>query len=157
LGANEGNSEIDLIIGDVGMRGSQISGVSYLPPTDRNGWVCLVEAKYLSDIASKTTYDPARNQMARVIETALTFQSAESSGCKYPDDVHFTLLTPHKFKSVNSFNSGSRLYAYKFREYQGNPQALLEDIEMAAVTKRTQRDWVYPDLKERVKKLSLHW
>src|SRR4051812_11611437 len=65
---NESNSEIDLILGDVGMRHG-ISGVHYLPPQDREGWVCFVEAKYLEDIASRTTHDPTRNQMARVIES----------------------------------------------------------------------------------------
>lgn len=156
-GANEGNSEIDLIVGDVGMRGRQVSGVHYLSPNERNGWVCLVEAKYLSDIAAKTTYDPARNQMARVIETALTFQSAGSSGAVYPQEVHFTLLTPHRFKSMNCTNGGSRLYAYKFREYQSNSRALLEDIEAAAVPRRVQRGWQYPDLQQRLERLSLHW
>lgn len=153
---NESNSEIDLILGDVGMRHG-ISGVHYLPPQNREGWVCLVEAKYLEDIASKTTYDPSRNQMARVIETALAFQVAQAGVTVLPDRVHFTLLTPHRFTIANVAGGGPRLYSYKFREYQQNPLALHDDIEAAAVPRRAGLDWQYPDLKERLEHLSLHW
>lgn len=153
---NESNSEIDLMLGDVGMRHG-ISGVHYLPPQDREGWVCFVEAKYLEDIASRTTHDPTRNQMARVIESALAFQADQSSTPVWPSQVHFTLLTPQRFTATNLVGGGSRLYAYKFREYQQNQSALYDDIEVAAVPRRAGASWQYPDLKKRVEVLSLHW
>jgi hypothetical protein len=134
-----------------------IAGVQYRPPQDRQGWVCMVEAKYHSDIASHTTYGPCRNQMARVIEAAVTFQSGGPSGPVYPHAVHFALLTPHRFMDANRAGGGPRLYAYKFREYKRDPQASFDYIETASVSRRNGAGWQLPDLQQRLERLSLHW
>ncbi len=63
-GRSERNSRIDLLVGDITNRGSTISGVKFnTAATSDGGWVCFVEAKWLSDIASKTTHDWGRNQL----------------------------------------------------------------------------------------------
>lgn len=166
FGKSERNSQIDLLIGDIKRRGSTISGVEYLPKTqnkdqeeNEDGWVCFVEAKWLSDIAIRTTHDWGRNQLARVIETALTFQG----NGQWPSHVHVTLLTPTIFSTAGE-GSASRLYAYKWREYVNedgniNPDAIRADINRSQVDPRTTtRGWTYPeDLDERLRCLSMHW
>lgn len=156
-GLSEGNTELDLSFGDMELRGG-ISGIRYEQPTARDGWFGTVEAKWLHDIAYKTTYDAERNQLARVIETALTFQHEH----RFPGRVHVTLLTPGRFFRPNRDVSGSRLYHYKFYEYklddEINEAAILHDIENAEIPIRTaMRDWAYPDLRARVSCLRLHW
>lgn len=156
-GLSEGNTELDLSCGDMDLRGG-ISGIRYELPVDRDGWLCAVEAKWLSDIAYQTTYDWERNQLVRVIETALTFQDAH----QFPSRVHVTLLTPAKFYRPNAAVSGSRLYHYKFYEYKAggavNEAAILNDIENAEIPARAASPvWAYPDIHQRLPSLRLHW
>jgi len=162
---SEGNSNIDLIVGSIEMRDGTTSGVQYHP----GGPVCLVEAKWKSDIAVYTSHDPHRNQLARVIETAVTLQYHHVSPKNQykpakpnpmPDDVYVTLLTPARFKA--SKYPWSRLYAYKFHEYDKNRGALIKDIErqdVFGVEKRMTKDWKYPEksIRSRLQKVHLCW
>ena len=76
-GKSERNSQIDLLVGDITKRSKTKGGVKYKSkPREDDGWACFVEAKWLSDIAVKTTHDWERNQLARAIETALTLAVA---------------------------------------------------------------------------------
>ena len=70
-------------------------------------WVCFCEMKWYSDISGKVTHDIHRNQLARVIENAIAFASAPL------DRAHVALVTPASFRA-----SRSRLYGYKFEEYE---------------------------------------
>ncbi|QDT33954.1 hypothetical protein [Thalassoglobus polymorphus] len=158
-GNSERNSQIDLILGDAAIRQGTVGGVQYCKrPHGEDGWVCFVEAKWLSDIAAKTTHDWGRNQFARVVETALTFQGDG----QFPSHVHVTLLTPRIFKTPRE-SSASRLYAYKWREYVNkdggiNRNAILADIDRSRVDPRTStKGWTYPKLGERIKTLTMSW
>jgi hypothetical protein len=161
-GLSERNSNIDLIAGHQRIRGETAAGVEYEKPESGLGWVCMTEAKWLYDIAGKTTHDFHRNQLARVIETALTFQRPGYPP-SYPDAVHVTLLTPARFKPPTGSDTGSRLYFYTFNEYQHPTDGLqvsriLADIDSAEVAHRIDNDgWLYPVIRERMRSLSLHW
>lgn len=161
-GWSEKHSRIDLILGDIEPRSGTTAGVEYCPPDARAGWICLVEAKWLSDIATKTRHDCRRNQLARVIETALTLQRHGLSTC-VPDQVHVTLLTPERFRTPTAAGQGSRLYFYKFWEYctpegQVRTDAVFADIDCAEIPARpSSRMWRYPDLGVALQKLRLHW
>jgi len=161
-GCSEGNTNVDLSCGSIATRGQTRSGLQYDGHPD--GRVCLVEAKWLSDIAGHTHHDFHRNQLARVIETALTLQHhdrtnapAGSKRGRWPGRVHVALLTPREFQP---YQGGSRFYAYKFREYDSDRMALLDDIGESELASRPsdQDGWQYPgDLMERIRDLSLHW
>jgi hypothetical protein len=162
-GKAESNTEIDLAVGDLEIRPGTETGIKFKAASGV-GRVCLVEAKWLSDIASKTKHDHSRNQLARVIETGLTFQN-QTAKPAFPEAVHVTLLTPSCFRVGAEF--GSRLYFYKFREYsaalkdQTDSQhlpSMLWDICQAEIPKReSSAAWRYPDLTERLPHLKLHW
>ncbi|WP_339683109.1 hypothetical protein [Gimesia maris] len=159
-GKSERNSQIDLLVGDITKRSKTKGGVKYKSkPREDDGWACFVEAKWLSDIAVKTTHDWERNQLARVIETALTFQGDG----QWPSRVYVTLLTPAIFKTPRE-SSASRLYAYKWWEYVNedgniNLEAIRTDIDRSRVAARTDtKGWTYPDdLDERLGHLSMNW
>jgi hypothetical protein len=115
----------------------------------------MVEAKWRHDLSYRTTHDLGRNQLARVIETALTFQNQKHRPA-FPEQVFVTLLTPAYFKAAR--NRGKRYYAYKFAEYEQDKAAIRRDVEDAAVRPRVQPGlWEYPDLAERLEALSLCW
>jgi hypothetical protein len=154
-GDSESNTELDLTAGDIGTRQNTKSGIEFKPignPT----WICMVEAKWLSDIACHTEHDFRRNQLARIIETALAFQNQDSSPA-FPSQVHVTLLTPDIFR-CDGKGSGSRFYFYKFREYFDKGELIIKDINLSPVEKRNQPgEWEYPDLSARLSCLHLHW
>lgn len=104
----EGNSYIDMALGALKRREKTQSGLAYSKGNGNE--VCFVEAKYLSDLSTKTEHSPIRNQMERVIENLLVLEDT----CDYPENVVFTLLTPRVFKK----EFGSRIYSYKYREYE---------------------------------------
>ena len=156
----EGNSNIDLACGALDGRGK--SGIQYHP----TGPVCLVEAKWNSDISGYTSHDPHRNQLARVIENAATLQhhaplteKQDAKGTKptgeLPDDVYVTLLTPSVFKQKAPF---SRLYAFKYWEYKLQRYQLFADIVHQATGPRKDKGWEYPkDILHRLEKVHLRW
>jgi len=152
----QGNTEIDLILGDIGNRNRNSSGIAF-KPNGNPSWVCMVEAKWLSDIACRTTQDLHWNQLIRVIEQALTFQSANGQ-TRCPDQVHVTLLTPATFRHDGE-PSGSRFYYYKYNEYKQYPYLVLTDLGRAAIEMRQDfAGWSTPeDLMSHLDKLRLHW
>ena len=75
------------------------------------------EIKFTSDISYDTTFNPSRNQIARLIDVGLEVN--EHNG----KEVLVILSTPRRF-----FEKKSRLYYYKINEYT-NPERIKEDIE----------------------------
>lgn len=99
----EGNSRIDIAIGDIAVRpkgnkGDKLQvGIEY--NGEKGGSVCFVEAKLDSDIACSTGYRFYRNQLLRIIENLAVFHKQDEKGKTiYPKTMHFTLMTP---KCVN--------------------------------------------------------
>lgn len=146
-GNSEGNTKLDLAFGHIMRREPTANGITY-DPQQEGFWVCFVEAKCLSDCSTTVSYDPLRNQLARVIENLLCFQ-AEG---KFPERIFFTLLTPRIFlKSPNA-----RLYGYKMREYEDH-EKILADIEQCRIPRREDSGYSYPDLRGRLKALRINW
>ena len=155
-GGSEGNSNIDLVTGSLEIRDGTKSGVQYRP----SGPICLVEAKWKSDIAGYTSHDPQRNQLARVIETAATLQHHVGTQVdlaeRFPDEVYVTLLTPRIFRVDRT--PASRFYAYKYLEYSWNPSALVHDVDHSKIERRPSGDWIYPtDIEQRLRDVTLRW
>ncbi len=151
----EYNSHIDLATGDIALRPDKAGGIQFaLRPAGEPSWIAFVEAKLYSDMASRTTHDPTRNQLVRVIETALTFCGLETRTTTrvtaVPDAVHVVLLTPRLFRD----HPRTRFYGCKFWEYKGNPQAILEDLALATGAIRRHCPL---DLAGCLERLHLHW
>ena len=80
------------------------------------------EIKFTSDIAHSTTFNPYRNQLARLIDVGLDV--AKYSG----KEVLVLLSTPSKL-----YESRSRLYYYKVQEYS-DPSIIERDIAWRTVS-----------------------
>ena len=80
------------------------------------------EIKYTSDIAHDTTFNPYRNQLARLIDVGL--DAAKCSG----KEVLVLLSTPSPL-----YESRSRLYYYKVQEYS-DPLMIQKDIAWRTVS-----------------------
>jgi len=155
-GNTEGNTHLDLAIGNITNRGksSKIKGSGIKYNNIDPNMVCFVEAKMFSDLSTGITHDKFRNQMTRVIENLLCFQDNDN---RFPDDICFTLLTPRAFKVKPKY----RLYGYKFLDYSNDlitsNSLIKNEIEQLKIKKRSQNEWKYPNLSERLKKLRLNW
>jgi len=156
-GKGEGNTILDLALGDIRRRPKTLSGIEYNP--QKMSSVSFVEAKFLSDLSVYTTNDNFRNQMIRIIENILCFQSynPNTDSFSFPDQITFTLLTPRAFW----LRPKTRLYGYKFQEYsqalQSNVQDILGEIAHCPQEKRFQKHWRYPILQERITRLKMQW
>ena len=145
----EGETHLDLALGTITRRSGTESGVKL--SNRESSWICFCEMKWYSDIATGVTCDIQRNQLARVIENALCFQD---SG-KYADKVYVTLVTPAIFRNAPA---KSRLYQYKFDEYNGDLSHLMNELNACVLERNNQPDWSYPiDLTHRLKNLLLWW
>jgi len=145
----EGETHLDLALGTIASREGTESGIKL--DDAESPWVCFCEMKWYSDISAGVTYDVHRNQLARVSENALCFQGAG----KYAERVYVTLVTPLAFRYATL---KSRLYQYKFEEYDTNRGYLMDDLKACVLEKNDQLDWSYPsDLSQRVTNLSLRW
>ena len=80
------------------------------------------EIKFTSDISHSTTFNPCRNQLARLIDVGLEVN--EHNG----KEVLVILSSPRRF-----FDSKSRLYYYKIKDYT-DPAKMAEDIEWRKVS-----------------------
>jgi len=145
----EGETHLDLAIGTITGREGTESGIEL--DNAESPWICFCEMKWYSDISIGVTRDIHRNQLARVIENALCFQK---SG-KYAEKVYVTLVTPSLF--CNTLLK-SRLYQYKFEEYNTNRTCLIKDLNASVLEEKSQPDWFFPsDLTQRAVNLSLRW
>ena len=145
----EGETHLDLALGTIARRKGTESGIEL--DDVESPWICYCEMKWYSDISISVTYDIHRNQLARVIENALCFQKLG----KYAEKVYVMLVTPSIFRNAPL---KSRLYQYKFGEYNANRTCLIDDLNACVLEKNNQPDWSFPsDLTQRVKSLSLRW
>ncbi|MBP7735465.1 MAG: hypothetical protein KA369_05775 [Spirochaetes bacterium] len=147
---NEGRFHIDLALGNISLR-NDIQRLIELDIAE-NSWVCFCDMKWYSDISYGIANDIHRNQLARAIEAALSFQRNGT----YVDKIFITLVTPEIF--INPTNK-SRLYQYKFQEYMENSNHIIDDIKRSCLAKNDKDyKWFYPEMiEERTEKLSLHW
>lgn len=149
----EGNTNLDMALGRIRRREVQGkgrdeetgNGIEY---AGGSGFVCFCEMKWYSDISKSVTHDQHRNQLARVIENALTFQ-APGEG---PDKIYVVLVTPKVFRERKP---QSRLYAYKFDEYIKDSGAILADLDGCSLPRRSNARAV--DLAEKLERLHLRW
>ena len=80
------------------------------------------EIKFTSDISYDTTFNPERNQLARLVDVGL--EANKETG----KQVLVILSTPRRF-----FEKKSRLYYYKITEYT-HPEKIKEDIEWRSLS-----------------------
>ena len=141
----EGNTNLDLALGTIKCRDETTGGIKL--GSQSPSWICFCEMKWYSDISTRVKYDIHRNQLARVIENALYF----NDGSRYSDCVYVALVTPKAFKNreVNS-----RLYQYKFEEYEADRSQLVKDIEACVLKKRKHASG---NVVDRVGRLTLRW
>jgi len=144
----EGNTNVDLALGavtdrpslkvDTTDRPAKEGGIAYDPTLGSSVTFC--EMKWYSDISKSVTHDQHRNQLSRVIENAVTFQSNR----RFVERVTVTLVTPRIFVGTEP---KSRLYHYKVEEYRKNPSILLAEWRRSyqRMPKRSDTDWKYPD------------
>jgi len=128
----EGNTNLDLAIGAIARRGETRSGIEFSP--NLGSRICFFEFKWYSDISTSTSHDLHRNQLARVIDTAITFSDGHG---ELPDQAVVALVTPDVFRSRKS---ASRLYRYKWDEYS-SPDALLADLEAFSADTTVDHDY----------------
>lgn len=146
---HEGSTHVDLAVGHVAQRGNSKSGIN-LKHSSKT-WICFCEMKWDSDISLGVTYDPNRNQLARVIENALCFQGDG----QYSDEVHVALVTPALFKRPDS---EFRTYQGMFQEYKSDRVRLRHDLDACRLEKRDSGDWKYPaNIGDRICGLNLRW
>lgn len=89
------------------------------------GFALHIEAKVLSDIDTKTTFDSLRNQLARNLDCMVAAAPTEGVlAARQPDRSFFALLTPELFRR----NWRSRLYGHLLRMYRDDAAALQEDL-----------------------------
>jgi hypothetical protein len=74
------------------------------------------EIKFTSDISYDTTFNPERNQLARLVDVGL--EANKETG----KEVLVILSTPKRF-----FESRSRLYYYKIKDYE-DPKFIHQDL-----------------------------
>lgn len=164
----EGNSRIDIAIGDIAVRpkgnkGDKLQvGIEY--SGEKGGSVCFVEAKLDSDIACSTGYRFYRNQLLRIIENLAVFNKKDTNGkVIYPKTIHFALMTPKCFKE----KPRTRLYAYLFNLYstKEGAETLIEDIhEPYPITAKNDDSTEDEHSKseqgaidKRIRTIKLHW
>ncbi len=159
---NEGNTNLDFAFGAITNRATgekeSTLGIEY---DSNSGYsdITFCEMKWYSDISKSVTHHQQRNQLARVIENALTFQDANGNR---PSCCTVTLVTPAVFKQEPK----SRLYHYKYNEYRSpdggvNAEALIAEFDrcdQAMEPRRDTKGWNYPDsIEHRLSTLRLNW
>lgn len=140
-------------MGNIQQRINTTSGIEL---GNSNDSFLFCEAKWSSDISYGVKYCTIRNQLQRVIETALTFPNSSD----FNGQIFVTLLTPelHKINFLDKINS--RFYGYKYDEYLNNPTStFLKEIRSNEIsTKLPFKDNKYDKIVENnLKKLCLNW
>ena len=145
----EGETHLDLALGTIARRKGTESGIEL--ESVEPSWICFCEMKWYSDIAYNVSYDQHRNQLVRVIENALCFQNRD----KFAEKIHVVLVTP---KILQEASTKSRLYQYKYSEYDSDPSRIESDLDICQLEENDRIDWKYPlDIQDRISKLSLGW
>lgn len=152
----EGNTHLDMALGDIINRNSNNaatkSGIELnLDSKNETKQVCFLETKFLSDIDTKTTNYVIRNQMERIIDNLLHFNDGTNNIDFEPT---FTLLTPRIFKET----IGSRLYYYKFHEYDNAKNHNVNPIDMFVLKDAKKRKVFDSDIYQKnFKSLKMRW
>lgn len=144
----EGATHLDLTLGTIARRKKKgkeeyTEGGIELDIEKEDTWICFCEAKlYGADIGINISNDIHRNQLARVIENALCFQASEESSKKvyFSKRIYSTLIVP---QSLRDDSQKSRLYHYKFQEYQLS-ENLIHDLNGCHLEKNCEIRWKYP-------------
>ena len=141
----EGRTHLDLAVGNIIAEAGTKGGIELVSEGLTKTWICFCEMKWESDISPWTTNDENRNQLVRVIESALYFQKAGI----FADEVYVSLVTPEAFKADQS---SEKLYQRKFAEYECSYLNILEDLNNCRLPSRNQFD-----AGDRIDALSLRW
>lgn len=129
----EGRTHLDLAIGSINQEPKTTGGIELSPNEATQSWICFCEMKWESDISPGTANDKNRNQLVRVIESALYFQKAG----KFADAVFVNLVTPEAFKGTVGLE---KLYRSKFEDYKCSNSKILGDLENCSLKLRDQFD-----------------
>lgn len=141
----ESRTRLDLAIGTIVQEAGTKGGINLGLPNVSTSWICFCEMKWESDISPGVTNDPNRNQLIRVIESALYFQSNGD----FADEVHVALVTPTVFRDKHFVFKN---YTGKFRCYESDSTNILEDLRNCTLKPRGNFNAV-----ERIEALQLHW
>lgn len=143
---NEGQTVLDLALGDINLRKGTRSGIELGSGKTNN--IVFCEFKWCSDLDYRVSYDLHRNQLARVIENALFFRSSDG---RFAKQAHVCLVTPKIFRERNAF---SRFYRYKWNEYdREGHQFLIADLRDC----KLEYEHGLPNISDRVRALRLSW
>ena len=142
---DEGRTHLDLAVGSIAPEKGTKGGIDLAINEATKSWICFCEMKWESDISPDTANDEKRNQLVRVIESALYFQKRGA----FSDEVYVSLVTPEAFKGTLGFE---KLYRSKFSEYESDNFNILEDLRNCVLRPRDQFDAA-----ERIDALSLRW
>lgn len=104
------------------------------------GFAVFFEAKVLSDISVGVTFDPLRNQLARIVDVMLEPNERMGVPLSYRDPRRtlLVLVTPELFRRAPH----ARLYGWLMQEYRSSPSALArdlphrKDVDFAEVSRR---------------------
>ena len=141
----EGRTHLDLAVGNIIAEAGTKGGIELDCEGVTKCWVCFCAMKWESDISPGTANDENRNQLVRVIESALYFKKAGI----FADEVYVSLVTPEAFKTDQS---SEKLYQRKYAEYESSYLNILEDLNNCRLPSRNQFD-----AGERIDALSLRW
>ena len=141
----EGRTHLDLAVGSIEPEAGTTGGIELGRPDGANSWICFCEMKWESDISPKTSNDANRNQLVRVIESALYFQAKGI----YADRVYVNLVTPKVFQGERG---SGKLYQRKFAEYESSKSNIIVDLDDCKLPVRNQFNAM-----ERIDALSIRW
>jgi len=117
---------------DAGFEGNTNLDLKIIGKQNGEKKIIFIEAKFLSDISYKITYNPVRDQIVRNIDVGIDLVERDDmeKENKIDDfkDFYFMMLTPKIFRpavfgdiketSIEKFSPrNSRLYCYKMKEY----------------------------------------
>ena len=140
----ESRTHLDMSIGSIAPDTGTKGGIRLGRSLESRAWMCFCEMKWESDISPGVTNDPNRNQLVRVIESALYFQDCGA----FADEVYVALVTPAISKHTPDYR---KLYQHKFKEYETNSN-ILEDLRNCKLPPRKNFDAA-----TQIGKLQLRW
>ena len=141
----ERRTNLDLAIGNIAIEAGTKGGIELADDDESNSWICFCEMKWESDISPNVTNDKNRNQLVRVIESALYFQKR----VVFADEVYVSLVTPRVFRGERG---SEKFYQRKFAEYKSSNSKILADLGNCMLPLRDQFDAA-----DRIDALSLRW